>query len=148
MRIWDLKQGTSLHVLKGREEVNHLGCSLIGEWPLPVGSDLCLGGQGLPEGAWHWVSLSPQVAAPCHQGAGRAGQGGGCRRVGFESHQVSVGRTGGAHAFPARPPGQDGHQDPLTCVASNQDGSLIMTGSVDCHAKLVSSATGKVGPCG
>lgn len=46
------------------------------------------------------------------------------------------------------PPGQDGHQDPLTCVASNQDGSLIMTGSVDCHAKLVNSATGKVGPCG
>ncbi|NWT11645.1 AAMP protein, partial [Vireo altiloquus] len=40
--------------------------------------------------------------------------------------------------------GQDGHQDPLTCVASNQDGSLIMTGSVDCHAKLVNSATGKV----
>lgn len=41
--------------------------------------------------------------------------------------------------------GQDGHQDPLTCVASNQDGSLILTGSVDCHAKLVNSATGKVG---
>uniref|UniRef100_A0A8B9UGM8 Angio-associated migratory cell protein n=1 Tax=Anas zonorhyncha TaxID=75864 RepID=A0A8B9UGM8_9AVES len=40
--------------------------------------------------------------------------------------------------------GQDGHQDPLTCVASNQDGSLILTGSVDCHAKLVNSATGKV----
>ncbi|NWT63827.1 AAMP protein, partial [Prunella himalayana] len=40
--------------------------------------------------------------------------------------------------------GQDGHQDPLTCVASNQDGSLIMTGSVDCHAKLINSATGKV----
>ena len=32
-------------------------------------------------------------------------------------------------------------------MASNQDGSLIMTGSVDCHAKLVNSATGKVGPC-
>uniref|UniRef100_A0A8B9SRD9 Angio associated migratory cell protein n=1 Tax=Anas platyrhynchos TaxID=8839 RepID=A0A8B9SRD9_ANAPL len=42
--------------------------------------------------------------------------------------------------------GQDGHQDPLTCVASNQDGSLILTGSVDCHAKLVNSATGKVSP--
>lgn len=44
----------------------------------------------------------------------------------------------------AHPAGQDGHQDPLTCVASNQDGSLIMTGSVDCHAKLINSATGKV----
>lgn len=32
-------------------------------------------------------------------------------------------------------------------MASNQDGSLIMTGSVDCHAKLVNSSTGKVGPC-
>lgn len=41
MRIWDLKQGTSLHVLKGREEFNHLGLSLTGEQPLPVGSDLC-----------------------------------------------------------------------------------------------------------
>nr|XP_060623067.1 angio-associated migratory cell protein-like [Anolis sagrei ordinatus] len=40
--------------------------------------------------------------------------------------------------------GQDGHQGPLTCVASNKDGSLILTGSVDCHAKLVNSATGKV----
>lgn len=49
---------------------------------------------------------------------------------------------------PAHASGQDGHQDPLTCVASNQDGSLIMTGSVDCQAKLVNSATGKVGPCG
>lgn len=37
MRIWDLKQGTSLHVLKGREEVNHLGCYLSGEWPFPLG---------------------------------------------------------------------------------------------------------------
>ncbi|TFK03601.1 calcineurin subunit B type 1 [Platysternon megacephalum] len=40
--------------------------------------------------------------------------------------------------------GQDGHQGPLTCVTSNKDGSLVMTGSVDCHAKLVNSATGKV----
>ncbi|XP_015265513.1 PREDICTED: angio-associated migratory cell protein [Gekko japonicus] len=40
--------------------------------------------------------------------------------------------------------GQDGHQGPLTCVASNKDGSLVLMGSVDCHAKLVNSATGKV----
>ncbi|KAH0621253.1 hypothetical protein JD844_022344 [Phrynosoma platyrhinos] len=40
--------------------------------------------------------------------------------------------------------GQDGHQGPLTCVASNKDGNLILTGSVDCHAKLVNSVTGKV----
>ncbi|XP_077176767.1 angio-associated migratory cell protein [Paroedura picta] len=40
--------------------------------------------------------------------------------------------------------GQDGHQGPLTCLASNKDGSLVLTGSVDCHAKLVNSATGKV----
>lgn len=48
MRIWDLKQGTSLHVLKGREEVNHLGCSLIGERLLPAGSDVCLSGEVAP----------------------------------------------------------------------------------------------------
>uniref|UniRef100_A0ACB8G2A2 Uncharacterized protein n=1 Tax=Sphaerodactylus townsendi TaxID=933632 RepID=A0ACB8G2A2_9SAUR len=42
------------------------------------------------------------------------------------------------------PDGQDGHQGPLTCVASNKDGSLVLTGSVDCHTKLVNSATGKV----
>ncbi|KAJ6665596.1 hypothetical protein lerEdw1_003439 [Lerista edwardsae] len=40
--------------------------------------------------------------------------------------------------------GQDGHQGPLTCVASNKDGSLVLTGSVDCHAKLMNTATGKV----
>ncbi|OWK12630.1 AAMP [Cervus elaphus hippelaphus] len=40
--------------------------------------------------------------------------------------------------------GTEGHQGPLTCVAANQDGSLILTGSVDCQAKLVSATTGKV----
>ncbi|XP_019409890.1 PREDICTED: angio-associated migratory cell protein [Crocodylus porosus] len=40
--------------------------------------------------------------------------------------------------------GQDGHQGPLTCVASSKDGSLVLTGSVDCQAKLVNAATGKV----
>ncbi|XP_028909392.1 angio-associated migratory cell protein [Ornithorhynchus anatinus] len=40
--------------------------------------------------------------------------------------------------------GAEGHQGPLTCVAANQDGSLVLTGSVDCQAKLVSAATGKV----
>ncbi|KAM6152256.1 angio-associated migratory cell protein isoform 2-T2 [Erethizon dorsatum] len=39
--------------------------------------------------------------------------------------------------------GTEGHQGPLTCVAANQDGSLILTGSVDCQAKLVSATTGK-----
>lgn len=40
MRIWDLKQGTSLHVLKGREEINHLlraltwGRAFISLWAL------------------------------------------------------------------------------------------------------------------
>ncbi|KAF7487225.1 Hypothetical predicted protein [Marmota monax] len=38
----------------------------------------------------------------------------------------------------------EGHQGPLTCVAANQDGSLILTGCVDCQAKLVSATTGKV----
>lgn len=87
MRIWDLKQGTSLHVLKGREGINHL---------------------------WRGEEAAPR-----------------CPRL---------------SSSPAT--GQDGHQDPLTCVASNQDGSLILTGSVDCHAKLVNSATGKVSPWG
>lgn len=40
--------------------------------------------------------------------------------------------------------GTEGHQGPLTCVATNQDGSLVLTGSVDCQAKLVSATTGKV----
>ncbi|XP_064419954.1 angio-associated migratory cell protein [Latimeria chalumnae] len=40
--------------------------------------------------------------------------------------------------------GQDGHQGPLTCMACNKDGSLIMTGSVDSNAKLINSVTGKV----
>lgn len=40
--------------------------------------------------------------------------------------------------------GTEGHQGPLTCVAANQDGSLILTGSVDCQAKLVSATAGKV----
>lgn len=44
--------------------------------------------------------------------------------------------------------GTEGHQGPLTCVATNQDGSLILTGSVDCQAKLVSATTGKVSSLG
>lgn len=40
--------------------------------------------------------------------------------------------------------GTDGHAGPLTCVASNNDGSLVLTGSVDCDTKLVNTATGKV----
>ncbi|NP_001088640.1 angio associated migratory cell protein L homeolog [Xenopus laevis] len=40
--------------------------------------------------------------------------------------------------------GTDGHAGPLTCVASNNDGSLVLTGSVDCDAKLLNTATGKV----
>lgn len=147
MRIWDLKQGTSLHVLKGKEEVYHLAYSLTGEQPLLVGFDLCLGGEeASSEGRrqpgtgflcphW-WLLLAGVLAQP-----GRVEAAGGC---------VSwlTGSLWGGHIklIPAaHPPGQDGHQDPLTCVASNQDGSLIMTGSVDCHAKLVNSATGKVG---
>lgn len=51
----------------------------------------------------------------------------------------------GAH--PGSSPGQDGHQGPLTCVASSKDGSLVLTGSVDCQAKLVNAATGKVSLC-
>ncbi|XP_041120106.1 angio-associated migratory cell protein-like [Polyodon spathula] len=40
--------------------------------------------------------------------------------------------------------GPDGHQGPVTCVACSKDGGLILTGSVDCRAKLISTATGKV----
>lgn len=42
-------------------------------------------------------------------------------------------------------PGQDGHQGALTCLVSNKDGSLVLTGSVDGYAKLINTATGKVG---
>lgn len=41
--------------------------------------------------------------------------------------------------------GQDGHQGALTCLASNKDGSLVLTGSVDGFARLINTATGKVG---
>ncbi|CAN9498194.1 unnamed protein product [Ophioblennius macclurei] len=40
--------------------------------------------------------------------------------------------------------GQDGHQGALTCLACNQDGSLVLTGSVDSRAKLINTSTGKV----
>ncbi|KAM7375398.1 hypothetical protein PAMA_014481 [Pampus argenteus] len=40
--------------------------------------------------------------------------------------------------------GQDGHQGALTCLAYNKDGSLVLTGSVDGYAKLISTTTGKV----
>ncbi|MGH0118360.1 UNVERIFIED_CONTAM: hypothetical protein FKN15_047765 [Acipenser sinensis] len=40
--------------------------------------------------------------------------------------------------------GPDGHQGPVTCMACSKDGGLILTGSVDCRAKLISTATGKV----
>lgn len=41
--------------------------------------------------------------------------------------------------------GQDGHQGALTCLACNKDGTLVLTGSVDGHAKLINTTTGKVG---
>lgn len=40
--------------------------------------------------------------------------------------------------------GQDGHKGALTCLASNKDGSLVLTGSVDGCAKLINTASGKV----
>lgn len=40
--------------------------------------------------------------------------------------------------------GQDSHQGPLTCITANASGSLVLTGSVDCTAKLINPLTGKV----
>ncbi|KAM3917147.1 angio-associated migratory cell protein isoform 1-T3 [Leptodactylus fuscus] len=40
--------------------------------------------------------------------------------------------------------GADGHRGPMTCISSNADGSLILTGSFDCDTKMVNTATGKV----
>ncbi|XP_059823503.1 angio-associated migratory cell protein [Hypanus sabinus] len=40
--------------------------------------------------------------------------------------------------------GQDSHQGPLTCIAANDGGSLVLTGSVDCTARLLNPITGKV----
>ncbi|XP_078062265.1 angio-associated migratory cell protein [Mustelus asterias] len=40
--------------------------------------------------------------------------------------------------------GQDSHQGPVTCLAANDTGSLVLTGSVDCTAKLLNPLTGKV----
>ena len=36
------------------------------------------------------------------------------------------------------------HESPVNCLAANGDGSLIMTGSEDSTARLVSTSTGKV----
>ena len=41
--------------------------------------------------------------------------------------------------------GIDGHQGALTCLDTNKDGSLVLTGSVDGQAKLINTITGKVG---
>ncbi|XP_012674359.1 angio-associated migratory cell protein [Clupea harengus] len=40
--------------------------------------------------------------------------------------------------------GIDGHQGALTCLDTNKDGSLVLTGSVDGQAKLINTITGKV----
>ncbi|KAJ3584549.1 hypothetical protein NHX12_015044 [Muraenolepis orangiensis] len=40
--------------------------------------------------------------------------------------------------------GRDGHQGAVTCLASNKDGSLVVTGSVDGSAKLINTLTGKM----
>ena len=93
IRIWDLKQGNSVHVLKG----------IGGGGGVNLG--LC------EERAETWVRMKPDFPR--------------CFILGTE-----------------------GHQGPLTCVAANQDGSLILTGSVDCQAKLVSATTGKVSGAG
>lgn len=79
MRIWDLKQGTSLHVLKGREEFNHLGLSLTGQQPFPAGSDLCRGGEVAPSkagGCW----TEPGAGFLCLQGQGGCSWPQGCWR--------------------------------------------------------------------
>lgn len=88
IRIWDLKQGNPIHVLKGIRE------GRMFTWAL-------------------WEEPESQVQ---------------------DSEPV----------YPCCVLGTEGHQGPLTCVATNQDGSLILTGSVDCQAKLVSATTGKV----
>ena len=36
------------------------------------------------------------------------------------------------------------HEGPVNCLAANSDGSLVMTGSEDSTARLVSTTTGKV----
>lgn len=40
--------------------------------------------------------------------------------------------------------GHDGHRGPLTSLACNKDGTLVLTGSVDGQAKLINTSTGKV----
>uniref|UniRef100_V9KSE6 Angio-associated migratory cell protein n=1 Tax=Callorhinchus milii TaxID=7868 RepID=V9KSE6_CALMI len=40
--------------------------------------------------------------------------------------------------------GAEGHCGPLTCVACDRNGSLVLTGSVDCTVKLLNTTTGKV----
>ncbi|XP_057194342.1 angio-associated migratory cell protein isoform X3 [Triplophysa rosa] len=40
--------------------------------------------------------------------------------------------------------GHEGHRGALTSMACSKDGSLVLSGSVDGHAKLISTSTGKV----
>lgn len=120
--------------------------------PHAVNFELCLCEEAAHtetlEAVWCWVGC-PHGSCPlpwgCHHGMGAMQRL--QRKMCWASRCVEFGKDGCSSCFLLISTGQDGHQDPLTCVASNQDGSLILTGSVDCHAKLVNSATGKVSPC-
>lgn len=86
VRVWDLKQGNAIHVIKG-------------------------------ESGGLQVALEDKASPQCLS-------------------QVAILDSSA---------GQDGHQGALTCLASNKDGSLVLTGSVDGYARLINTATGKVG---
>lgn len=92
VRVWDLKQGNAIHVIKGE-------------------------------------SGGLEVAPECND----------LQAVKFKSTCVS------RVAVLDLCPGQDGRQGALTCLASNKDGSLVLTGSVDGYATLINTAAGKVG---
>ncbi|KAM6945395.1 angio-associated migratory cell protein [Aplochiton taeniatus] len=63
--------------------------------------------------------------------------------VGYENGTVRLWDLKNASALHVLK-GQDGHRGALTCLACNQDGSLVLTGSVDGRAKLINTTTGKV----
>uniref|UniRef100_H3CSB2 Angio-associated migratory cell protein n=1 Tax=Tetraodon nigroviridis TaxID=99883 RepID=H3CSB2_TETNG len=99
---------------------------------------------------WMWKIPSGECktfqSSACQATTGKILPDGKRAVVGYEDGTVRVwdlkqGNT--IHVIKAKP-GQDGHQGALTCLASNKDGTLVLTGSVDGYAKLMNTATGKV----
>ncbi|XP_044159675.1 angio-associated migratory cell protein-like [Bufo gargarizans] len=103
---------------------------------------------GTPDGnTWMWKIPSGECKSfqgpSCPATCGQFLPDGERAVVGYEDGSVRIwdlkeGKT--LHALE----GTDSHRGPMSCVACNTDGSLILSGSFDCDTKMVNTATGKV----